>query len=269
VAEAARNLSCVGALPLAVTDNLNFGSPENPVGYWQLHEACRGIADACRELGTPVTGGNVSLYNETIDEAGNSQSIYPTPVIGMIGLVTDINKIVRKGWQQAGDVIYLLGNPLTSLAGSEYLATLGLVTGRPMAVDLTLEKKVQSVCRWGIEQGIIRSAHDCSEGGLGVTLAECCLSSALSCTINLSLITEEQSMLSLLFGESPSRIVVSVAPGGESEFCLYLREQLNDRFYKIGLVNESQDLVIYWQDQKLIETSRPQMAAEYNSLNWD
>ncbi|MEO0949431.1 MAG: phosphoribosylformylglycinamidine synthase subunit PurL, partial [Cyanobacteria bacterium J06641_5] len=109
VAEAARNLSCVGADPLAVTDNLNFGSPETPIGYWQLAMACQGIATACREFQTPVTGGNVSLYNETLDADGTPQPIYPTPTIGMVGLVPDIRQVCRSGWQAAGDWIYVLG----------------------------------------------------------------------------------------------------------------------------------------------------------------
>jgi phosphoribosylformylglycinamidine synthase len=130
VAEAARNLSCVGAEPLAVTDNLNFGSPDKPIGYWQLASACQGIAEACQQLGTPVTGGNVSLYNETLDATGKPQAIYPTPVIGMVGLIPDIAYVCTQGWQVEGDLIYLLGQPLTgfssqvSLGGSEYLAAI-------------------------------------------------------------------------------------------------------------------------------------------------
>ena len=185
VAEAARNLSCVGAEPLAVTDNLNFGSPEKPIGYWQLAEACRGVADACREMSTPVTGGNVSLYNETLDSEGNPQAIYPTPVIGMVGLIPDITKICGQSWQNEGDIIYLLGfspSIIPTLAASAYLATIhNTVAGKPPIVDFALERKVQAACRYGIRQGWVNSAHDCGEGGLAVALAECCLGNNFGC----------------------------------------------------------------------------------------
>src|SRR4028119_1542122 len=188
VAEAARNLSCVGAEPLAVTDNLNFGSPEKPIGYWQLASACRGIAEACREFSTPVTGGNVSLYNETLDPAGNPQAIYPTPVVGMVGLVQDLGKISGQAWLKKGDLIYVLGMGESSpnselpsesskiatsptLGGSEYLAAIhGIVAGKPPRIDFELERKVQSVCRDGIRQGWVGSAHDCAEGGIAIAL---------------------------------------------------------------------------------------------------
>jgi phosphoribosylformylglycinamidine synthase II len=169
VVEAARNLACVGAEPIAITDNLNFGSPENSVGYWQLAEACKGISAACEQMGTPVTGGNVSLYNETIDSEGNSKPIYPTPVIGMVGLIADITKTCTQSWKKPGDLIYLIGATgldAVTLAASEFLAIIGdRVAGRPLAVNFELEKQVQAVCRHGIAQGWVVAAHDCAEGG--------------------------------------------------------------------------------------------------------
>ncbi len=266
VAEAARNLSCVGAEPLAVTDNLNFGSPETAVGYWQLHEACRGIADACRELGTPVTGGNVSLYNETIGADGQSRPIYPTPVIGMVGLVEDIHQTVKQGWQNKEDVIYLLGDFGASLAASEYLASLGLIKGRPMAVDMNLEKQVQSACRWGIKKGIIRSAHDCSEGGLAVALAECCLSSGLACQIDLNITTDD--LICLLFGEAPSRIIVSIDRQREAEFQDYLSNNLNGHFHPIGFVTEDQDFIVSVAGQNILRVELAQMSEQFYSLSF-
>jgi phosphoribosylformylglycinamidine synthase subunit PurL len=237
VVESSRNLSCVGAEPLAITDNLNFGSPEHNTGYWQLAEACRGIAEACAEMNTPVTGGNVSLYNETIDSEGNAQPIYPTPVIGTIGLVPDVTKVCGQAWQAVGDVIYLLGSDRTSLAASEYLAAiLGQVTGRPVTVDFDLERRVQTACRYGIAQGWVRSAHDCSEGGIAVAIAESCITSNLGAQISLS---GEAHAHNILFGEGPSRIVVSVSSVHRSQWETYLRSQLGDRWQAIGSVAES------------------------------
>jgi phosphoribosylformylglycinamidine synthase subunit PurL len=244
VAEAARNLSCVGAEPIAVTDNLNFGSPEHSVGYWQLHEACRGIADACRELNTPVTGGNVSLYNETIDAEGNSQPIYPTPVIGMVGFVEDVRKVCGQGWQTEGDLIYLIGSSQVSLAASEYLAVVvGQVAGRPLALDVDLEIKVQAVCRYGIAQGWIRSAHDCAEGGLAVAIAESCISGKRGAQIELA--NPELHAVNLLFGEGASRIVVSVSKSDRSEWEAYLTTELGSNWQAIGAVGSpDQNLTI-------------------------
>jgi phosphoribosylformylglycinamidine synthase subunit PurL len=240
VAEAARNLSCVGAKPLAVTDNLNFGSPEKPVGYWQLANACKGIADACRELATPVTGGNVSLYNETLDSQGNPQPIYPTPVIGMVGLVPDISKICGQSWQKTGDVIYLLGNGNAVLGGSEYLATVhGTVAGKPPVVNFELEKRVQAACRQGIRQGWIQSAHDLAEGGLTVALAEACIGNNLGATVNI-FVSESQRLDEILFGEVASQILVSVSPELVKPWETYLHDSLAGAWGKIGLVGESQ-----------------------------
>ena len=255
VAEAARNLSCVGAEPLAVTDNLNFGSPEKPIGYWQLAEACRGLADGCRIFETPVTGGNVSLYNETLDSEGQPTPIYPTPVVGMVGLVDDVGQACGQGWQQSGDVIYLLGlSPSQGLAdptavtlgASEYLAVLHqTVAGRPPLVDDALEKAVQQACRHGIRQGWINSAHDSAEGGLTVALAEACISGQKGAALQLDIeATAAVRWDRLLFGEGGSRILVSVAEDAIAAWEGYLADVLSDRWQRLGTVSDDPALTL-------------------------
>lgn len=273
VAEAARNLSCVGAEPIAVTDNLNFGSPEKPVGYWQLHLACQGISEACREMATPVTGGNVSLYNETLDATGNPEPIYPTPVIGMVGLIPDLTKICGLGWQASGDLIYLLGLPLTassphlSLGGSEYLAAIhGQVAGKPPLVDFELELAVQKATREGIRQGWLHSAHDCSEGGLAVALAECCLANQFGAEVQLGLPQEAsgQRWDEILFGESGMRIVVSVNPEHQASWEAYLNQQLAGNWQNLGVV-KSQDagLQVVADNLSLLEVTTAAMCDRF------
>ncbi|MFZ9463719.1 MAG: AIR synthase-related protein, partial [Vulcanococcus sp.] len=221
VAEAARNLSCVGAEPLAITDNLNFPSPDTDSGYWQLAMACRGLSAACSALYTPVTGVNVSLYNETRLPDGRMQPIHPTPVVGMVGLVHDLAHVRGQAWREAGDVIWLLGAPLEAgetpadprlgLAGSSYLERLhGAVTGRPPEIDLALERSVQGFLRQAIAAGLVRSAHDLSDGGLAVAAAECCMAAGLGA--HLEIPAGAARLDRLLFAEGGARILVSVAP---------------------------------------------------------
>jgi len=205
VAEAARNLVCAGAQPLAITDCLNFGDPDKNDVYYQLKECIRGMAAACCQLHVPVISGNVSLYNET-----KGKAVYPTPVVGMVGLIENVARHCTTGFKNDGDLVFLLGSQAEGgVAGSEYLELMsGLVAGRP-SIDLELEKRVQHCCLSLIQQGIVRSAHDCSDGGLLVALAECCLAGNLGFKGNL----EIQSRLdAALFGELQSRIIVSVPP---------------------------------------------------------
>ncbi|GAG13846.1 unnamed protein product, partial [marine sediment metagenome] len=169
VAEAARNLVCVGAEPAGVTDCLNFGNPEKPDRFWQFKRCVEGLADACREFGLPVVSGNVSFYNETPET-----TVYPTPVLGVVGVLDDVRRHCTTGFKQAGDVILLLGETQEDLGGTEYLKRIhGQVTGRPPALDLDREKRVQSACLVAVRDGLAASAHDCSDGGLAIALAEC------------------------------------------------------------------------------------------------
>ena len=206
VAEAARNLVCSGAKPLAITDGINFGNPKNPEVFWQFKQAARGISEACRALNTPVVSGNVSFNNENPKGA-----VDPTPIVGMVGLIKDRAKIVTQYFKNTTDIILLLGKNKQELGGSEYLKTVhNLKKGKVPQINLKLEKSLQTTLLEAIEKGLIQSAHDCSEGGLAVTLAESCISNPrkkLGAVINLD--SQGIRKDALLFGETQSRVVLS------------------------------------------------------------
>ena len=193
---------------MAITDCLNFGNPEKPEIMWQFVRAVEGMAEGCRQFETPVVSGNVSFYNET-----KGSAIYPTPVVAMVGLLEDVEQRCTPWFKDEKDVVILLGKNELEMGGSEYLKQIhGRIAGRPPHLDFKREKSVQKVCRVGISRGFVKSAHDVSEGGLAVSLAECSLlrpEGLLGSTIEL---TDEIRPDALLFGESASRIIVTVAP---------------------------------------------------------
>ncbi|MBI4237310.1 MAG: phosphoribosylformylglycinamidine synthase subunit PurL [Deltaproteobacteria bacterium] len=206
VAEAARNLVCSGAEPQAITDCLNFGSPEQPEIMWQLEQAVAGMAEACRQFHTPVVSGNVSLYNET-----NGHAIDPTPTVGMVGILDDVQQHCRQGFSTAGDVIVLLGDVRGELGASEYLATIhGLVRGTPPPLNYDRERAVQRACLVAIRRGLVHAAHDCSDGGLAVALAECCVSGPQPIGAHVQF-PHEGRVDAALFGEAPARILLAVS----------------------------------------------------------
>ena len=206
VAEAARNVACTGGRPMAITNNLNFGNPRKPEVYFQLREAIRGMGEACEILGTPVTGGNVSLYNENPQGA-----VHPTPVIGMVGLIDDVERVVRSAFREDADIV-LLGEPTGEIGASEYLARVhGVVAGAPPACDLQAEKRLVDLLVSCAADGLTVSAHDCSDGGLAVALAECCImdrDAFAGATVDLSR-WSALPLRALLFGEAQGRVVVT------------------------------------------------------------
>ena len=203
VAEAARNVACAGAEPIGATNCLNFGNPERPEIMWQFGEAVAGIGEACRALGVPITGGNVSLYNET-----DGKAIYPTPVLGVVGVIEDASRVVGRTFRGADESVVLLGETFDELGGSEYLSTVhGIVKGRPPALDLSRERALIGLMVRATSAGLVRSAHDCSDGGLAVTLAECAFDSGVGVEVNLPAAASRHD--ATLFSESASRIVVS------------------------------------------------------------
>lgn len=206
VAESARNIVCSGGRPLAITDCLNFGNPEKPEVMWQFSEAVDGISEACMRLKIPVVSGNVSFYNETKD-----QRIYPTPVIGMVGIIDNIEQAMTQWFKRKGDIIVLIGDNGDDLGGSEYLYIFHeLERGMPPSLDLNKEINIQRLCLQAIKEGIIISSHDCSEGGLAVALAECCISGSEPIGAEIELKGSDIRTDTLLFGESASRIIFSI-----------------------------------------------------------
>jgi phosphoribosylformylglycinamidine synthase len=235
VAEAARNIACTGATPLAVTDNLNFGNPHKPENFLQLREAIEGLAEACRAFDTPVTGGNVSLYNES--PAG---AIDPTPTVGMVGLVEKPEHITTQAFKAAGDIILLIGEPGHELGASHYLLTVhGRKAGAPPQLDYAKELAVQNAVRDLIRKGLVKSAHDCSEGGLAVNLAESCLSGNLGAKTEIHGTRADVA----LFNESQSRIVITVSPENAAKAEDFLKSK-SVPHQRLGEVTSTQNLAI-------------------------
>ena len=254
VAEAARNLACSGARPLGVTDCLNFGNPEKPEVFWQFKRAVEGMAAACEFFGAPVVSGNVSFYNETPELA-----VYPTPVVGMLGLIEDVEKRCQSAFRREGDVIALISGrwphadsptcALESLGGSQYLSTMhGLAVGRPPQLDMDTEKRVHEAVLRSIERGLLSSAHDCSDGGLAVAIAESCVQGRLGAEVSL---LANCAPAAALFAETQSRVVVSLPASGLGE----LREIVDDQKIEctvLGRVNGT-SLAIDVNDVRLVK----------------
>nr|WP_246533939.1 phosphoribosylformylglycinamidine synthase subunit PurL [Microbacterium flavescens] len=216
LAEAYRNVAVTGAVPTAVTDCLNFGSPENPEVMWQFSQTVDGLSDACLELGVPVTGGNVSFYNQTGD-----QPIFPTPVVGVLGIIDDVARRIPSGWQDAGENIYLLGVTATELSGSQWAGTIhDHLGGRPPAVDLAQEKKLAELIHAASQQSLVSSAHDLSSGGLAQALAEAVMRFGVGARVWLNEIQERDGVdaATALFSESTGRVIVSVPREDDVKF---------------------------------------------------
>jgi phosphoribosylformylglycinamidine synthase II len=219
VAEAARNIVATGAEPLAVTDCLNFANPDRPEVFWELEETVAGLASACKAMELPIVSGNVSLYNETFPARGDDgrpdgtgeSAIFPTPVVGMIGLIEDYGRRLEAGLRNEGDFVVLAGSSHNDLGGSEYLKVEhGLVAGRPPALDLTRERAVNELVLAAAGAGLLRSAHDCSDGGMLVALAECCLLGGIGVRCPPLRPEAPVRLDAALFGESPSRFILGV-----------------------------------------------------------
>jgi phosphoribosylformylglycinamidine synthase II len=253
VAEAARNLACVGAKGLGITDCLNFGNPEKPEIMWEFKEAIRGMGEACRALDTPVVSGNVSFYNET-----QGRSIYPTPTVGMVGVLPQLERYGSSGFKNPGDLIFLLGEPLGKLEASEFLwVEYGQVAGRPQALDWERERAMNQFLIKAWEQKILRSAHDLSEGGLSVALAESCFLSGAK--VGVEIISDEGlqgvRVAEFLFGEGPARVLVSVKPETGSEF-QRLAAAAGLPHVQLGVVTEGPFAVGPWISMDIAELQK-------------
>lgn len=249
VAEAARNIVASGGEPIAVTDCLNFGSPEKPEIFWQLEQSVEGMSEACRALNTPVISGNVSLYNET-----DGKAIYPTPTVGMVGLITDLKHVTTQEFKAAGDLIYLVGETKDEFGGSELQKmTYGKIFGKAPELDLEVEAKVQKQVLSAIRAGLVASAHDISEGGLAVALAECCMSAqGLGAEVEVT-----GNPVSALFSESQSRFILSVKKEHQEEFEKLVDAQL------IGKVTDDSVLRISCNKEEVIHQQVDQLRKEW------
>lgn len=228
VAEAARNIVASGGQPLAITDCLNYGSPEKPEGFWELWTSADGISEACRTLNTPVISGNVSMYNET-----NGKAIYPTPMIGMVGLIEDLSHITTQEFKAVGDLVYLVGETKADFNGAEIQKMQkGLIEGKLMAFDLAVEKANQELVLSAIKAGLVESAHDCAEGGLAVAIAEAAFNNQLGVEISVEMPVEN------LFAETQSRFVLSVKPEKQADF----EALAGEKAVNIGEITNTGDL---------------------------
>jgi len=270
VAESARNVSCVGAEPIAITNNLNFSSPETQIGYWQLYSSCNGISEACKALDTPVTGGNVSLYNESKNQDNSTTPINPTPVIGMVGKIDNVEKAISSEWKNFHDEIWIIGSykSETTIGASSYLEYFhGEITGRPPKIDLLDEKYCQNFLRNAILEGFVVSSHDVSDGGLAVALAESCILSLKGATIELQKGSNRDD--NLLFAEGGSRIIFSVDKMKEKEWLIYLKkikENPHSSVFikKIGYVSD-ESLKIKIQDKHICNIRVEELTENFNN----
>lgn len=245
VAEAARNIVCTGAEPIAITDGLNYGSPDKPEIFWQMEQSAAGISEACRALGTPVVSGNVSLYNET-----NGEAIYPTPIIGMVGLIKEMNHVTTSSLKEDGDLIYLVGETFPEFGGSELQKLVnGDISGKAPTIDLDVEKVRQAELLEAIQLGFVASAIDLSDGGLAVALTESILNGQKGAEITIS-----GCAVTALFSETQSRFVVSVKEEHKEQFESIVQAQQIGRVTKdttLTIKNENDELIVQLEMEQL------------------